>query len=215
MMKKLSPYLLAKKIARFLLLGSFFSFLLSALISGYPILAFGWNILFPSTSTKLSQILALPLSPENLEIKDDYVLPEKDLSLPETNSISIKKIGLETNIIEETSENYENALMQGVWRVPDFGTPIMRDKPIILVAHRFGYLNWSQDFRIKNSFYNLPKVDVGDQIEIIWDQRKFNYEVYEKEEGEDISHYSADLILYTCKFLESDLRIFRYAKLIN
>ena len=61
----------------------------------------------------------------------------------------------------------------------------------------------------------MPEVSAGDKIEIIWDQRKFVYEVYDTEEGTDITQYDADLILYTCKFLKSDIRIFTYARLIE
>ena len=208
-------HIVAKNLARILLIGSFLSFLIGTIFSGYPILAFIWNISFPSTGTNLSKVLSMPIDANSIEIKENYKLPEKDLSLPEINSVYIAKIGVDTKIIEQPQEKYEDALRLGVWRVPDFGTPLSRDKTIILVAHRFGYINWSQKFRERNSFYNLPKLEVGDRIEIVWDQRKFTYEVYQKEEGEDISHYSADLILYTCRFLESDIRIFRYAKLIE
>ncbi|MBP7740706.1 sortase [Candidatus Woesebacteria bacterium] len=204
-----------KKIARILLIGSFFSFLLAFIASGFPIFAFMWNLMSPSTSSKLSEILAEPIDAPNLEPVDKYVLPEKDLALPLENSITIQKIGVKTNIIEQPAEKFEDALRIGVWRTPNFGTPLERDKPIILVAHRFGYLKWDQAYREKNSFFNLPKLEVGDRVEIIWDQRRFNYEIYQKEEGINVSHYNADLILYTCKFLESDIRIFSYARLIN
>jgi sortase (surface protein transpeptidase) len=112
-------------------------------------------------------------------------------------------------------ENYEEALKVGVWRVPDFGTPYERKAPVILAAHRYGYLRWSVPYRLKNSFYNLPKVKVGDTVEIIWRQRKYIYEVYAEGKGEEITDYSADLILYTCEDLTSPVRIFKYARLIR
>lgn len=202
------------KISRFLLVGSFISFLIATVLSGFPILALIWNLTFPQTSNELSQVLSAPISTSEFDTSSNKELPPKDTSLPTTPSISISKIGVETTIHEEPLETYEDALKQGVWRVPNFGTPLDTNKPMILVAHRFGYVNWEQSFRLKNSFYNLPKIEEGDRIEIIWDQRKFVYEVYQKEEAEDISHYSADLILYTCRFLNSDVRIFRYARLL-
>ncbi len=206
-----------KTIARIFLFGSLFSFILATFLSGYPILATVWNMTFPSTSTKLSEILSQPINVPQLEIEDvdQYKLPEKDLSLPEINIVRIDKIGVNTEIIEQPQEKFEDALRMGVWRTPNFGTPLDRDKPTILVAHRFGYLNWDQPYRIKNSFYNLPNLEAGDQVEVVWDQRKFLYEVYQKDEGVSVSHFNADLILYTCKFLESDIRIFLYAKLIQ
>ncbi|KKS80793.1 MAG: hypothetical protein UV56_C0008G0001, partial [Candidatus Woesebacteria bacterium GW2011_GWC1_43_10b] len=64
-------------------------------------------------------------------------------------------------------------------------------------------------------FYSLPKLKTGDTVEIIWRQRKYLYEVYKEEEGEEITDYSADLILYTCESLSSPVRIFRYARLLE
>lgn len=87
-------------------------------------------------------------------------------------------------------------------------------KPTILAAHRFGYLEWTQEYRLKNAFYNLPKLKNGDMVEIIWDQHKYTYQVQDVVEGTEITDYTSDLILYTCKFLVSPTRIFVYARLI-
>jgi len=145
---------------------------------------------------------------------DDYQ-PRLDTSLPLENRVSIPSVGINTKINEMSYENYEEALKVGVWRVPDFGTPYERKVPVILAAHRYGYLRWSVPYRLKNSFYNLPKVKVGDTVEIIWRQRKYIYEVYAEGKGEEITDYSADLILYTCEDLTSPIRIFKYARLIR
>jgi len=88
---------------------------------------------------------------------------------------------------------------------PDEGTPV------ILSAHRFGYLEWTNEYRRKNSFFNLPKLEEGDEIELIWDQRRFVYRVVRIVEGEEIDDYSTDLILYTCKYLVSPVRVIVYA----
>jgi len=141
--------------------------------------------------------------------------PPLDKSLPLGAHLVIEKIGVETQIHEAAYDNYEEALKKGVWRVPDFATPDNNSKPIILAAHRFGYLKWSNIFRRKHSFYNLPKLEKGDTVEIVWQQRKYIYEVYELAKGDKISDYSADLILYTCQDLTSDTRIFAYARLLK
>jgi sortase (surface protein transpeptidase) len=86
---------------------------------------------------------------------------------------------------------------------------------VILAAHRFGYLEWTNEYRIKNSFFNLPKLNPGDEFEILWDQRHYKYKVAKVTEGEEIDDYSYDAILYTCKFLVSKTRIFVYAKRVN
>jgi sortase (surface protein transpeptidase) len=141
--------------------------------------------------------------------------PRFDASLPLENRIRIPSIGVDTEIQESTLEYYEEALKKGVWRVSDFGTPYTRNKPTIMAAHRFGYLAWTSIFRRENSFFNLPKLKEGDIVEVIWRQRKYVYEVYATEEGEEISNYSADLILYTCEVLNSPVRIYKYARLLE
>jgi sortase (surface protein transpeptidase) len=141
--------------------------------------------------------------------------PRTDLNLPLENMLIIPAIGVKTNLNEAGYDNLEGALKKGVWRVPDYGTPYSRDYPTILAAHRYGYLKWSVAYRLKNSFYNLPKLGEGDVVEVVWRQRKYIYEVYATSEGEEISDYSADLILYTCEALNSPIRVFKYARLLT
>lgn len=180
-----------------------------------------WYLLRPGTSGALAAVLARPavtfgdlLAAAGEASLPDYQ-PPLDTSLPPTPRIQIPKIGVETGVVEAAQGDYEDALRRGVWRVPDFGTPAERRLPTILVAHRYGYLSWSDAYRRQNSFYNLPKLAPGDRLEIIWGQRRYVYEIYGGDEGEAVSDYSADLILYTCRFLESPIRIFRYAKLVR
>jgi sortase (surface protein transpeptidase) len=147
-------------------------------------------------------------------IKPEYV-PIYDPKLPKTNRITINSIGVDSDIQEATYDNYEDALKRGVWRVSDFGAPASRKTPTIMAAHRYGYLAWTNSFRKTNSFFNLPKVKVGDTITIVWHQRKYVYEVYAEDRGEEITDYSADLILYTCESLTGPVRIFKYARLLE
>lgn len=141
--------------------------------------------------------------------------PRFDATLPVAATLKIPAIGVITDLQEAPRENYEEALRRGVWRANDSGTPADRSKPTILAAHRFGYLAWSNTYRRENSFYNLPKLAVGETVEITYRQRKYVYEVYGESRGEDINDYSADLVLYTCEQLNSDIRIFKYARLLE
>lgn len=152
--------------------------------------------------------------PKKAEKKEVYQ-PRFDPKLPLEPRIKIPSIKIDTSINEATPDNYEQALRKGVWRVSDFGTPDTQEKPVILAAHRFGYLAWSIPYRLKNSFYSLPKLKVGATVEIVWHQRKYVYEVYSEAKGEEITDYSADLILYTCESLSSPVRIFKYARLLR
>ena len=141
--------------------------------------------------------------------------PAFNSSLSRNTTLKIPEIGLDTIVNERTYQNYEDALKLGVWRVPDFGTPTDRSKPVILAAHRFGYLAWTNIYRRKNSFYNLPKLKNGNLVEIIYKQRKYTYEIYGESRGDEITDYSANLILYTCETLNSNIRIFKYARLLQ
>lgn len=194
---------------------------ISILSVSVPIVPAIWYAIKPDTSRALAKILSRPgvtfgdLLAVSGEKEMENYQPPLNPSLPSKNLLRIAKIGVETEILENQAQDYEQALEKGVWRVPDFGTPFARRFPTILVAHRFGYLSWSNSFRKQNSFYNLPKLSPGDKVEIIWKQRKYVFEIYGGEESEEVTDYTADLILYTCRFLESDVRIFRYAKLVK
>jgi hypothetical protein len=186
---------------------------------GIPVLPMVWYRISPGTSDALAKVLVKPVTTFEAElvaagVKDVYQ-PEQDSNLSKDNRLIIPSIGVNTLIIEEPVERYEEAFRKGSWRVPDFGTPFERQRPMIIAAHRFGYLAWTNDFRKRNSFFNLPKLKIGDTVEVIWDQRRYVYEIYDEEEGVEITNYTADLILYTCKFLESDIRIFKYARLLE
>lgn len=141
--------------------------------------------------------------------------PVFNQNLGRDTSIKIASIGVDGKINEATFSDYETALKLGIWRVPDFGTPVDRSKPVILAAHRFGYLSWTNLYRRKNSFYNLPKLRSGDLVEITYKQRKYIYEIYGESRGEEIIDYSSNLILYTCETLNSKIRIFKYARLLH
>lgn len=193
------------------------------LLSGYPVVQYAYYTLKPATSEKLAEFLS------NAQEKDAIVagqqpsdaivagkpdwLPEIDVSLPGGQYLTIPKIGVDTVLWEGPTEDYESVLRRGVWRVPEMPKPT-EGTPVILAAHRFGYLEWSNEYRRKNSFFNLPKLEPGNEIEIVWDQRRFTYLVERVVEGEEIDDYSADLILYTCKFLVSPERIMVYANRI-
>lgn len=141
-------------------------------------------------------------------------LPPQDPSLPTGMWLSIPKIGVRTELDPTLSS--EEALLKGVWITPDYGMPGDRTQPVILAAHRYGWKWWWQsDYWQYHSFYRLPELEPGDIVEVISDQRKYYYEIYAGEEGDLITDYTADMILYTCKFINSPLRHLRYARLID
>jgi len=185
---------------------------------GVPVVPWVWYQVKPSVTRTMARMLQQPVvQPKQqtlVRVYDDWQ-PASDSALLKKNMVVISGIKVSTEVVEAPAEEYEKALQQGVWRVPSFGTPDNRKLPTILVAHRFGYVNWSNTYRRVHSFFNLPKMVIGDKIAVDWNQRRYMYEVYAGDEGTQISDYSADLILYTCQYLESDQRIFKYARLIK
>lgn len=167
-----------------------------------------------AVSELLYQTSASPITVHRSSNTEVYQ-PRYDATLPQGATLKVPAVGIDTTLQEATRENFEEALKKGVWRANDAGTPYDRSKPTVLAAHRFGYLAWSNIFRRKNSFYNLPKLAVGDTVEIVYKQRKYLYEVYAEGKGEQIGDYTADLILYTCEDLTSPVRIFKYARLLE
>jgi hypothetical protein len=140
--------------------------------------------------------------------------PKQDATLPDGEWLIIPRIGVRTQL-QETDEA-EKALEKGVWQVPGYGQPGDITQPMILAAHRYGFKAWwRSDYWKYHSFYLLPDLEPGDRIEVIADKRKWIYEVYAGEENTLITDYTADLILYTCKYLNSPVRHVRYARLVD
>jgi sortase (surface protein transpeptidase) len=192
----------------------FFAFSIIA-ITFYP--QIWYSVSDTATETEASTIQEQLTEIEEYEQEEtkepETTLPPLDTSLPKENILRITTIGVDSEISQE--QNADKGLEEGIWIVPDFGTPEINDLPIIIAAHRFGYVYWSSDFREKSSFYNLPKLKVGDRVQIIWGQRSYEYEVYKAEDNTQITDYEADLILYTCRMYNSPVRVFRYLKRVN
>ncbi len=206
------------------LLNIFLSFLIacSMIIFAILIIPEVYYLFFPADIIKLEPAAVASLyggeysTDQTLKNKSVFTyIPEYDETLPDGNWISIPLIGVRTEL-RDTVDSKE-ALEQGVWWVPDFGKPgDDSGLPMIVAAHRFGWKWWWRDNYWKyHSFYLLPETEVGDRVEVIVDHRKSEYEIYAGEEGDEITDYNADLILYTCKYLQSPIRYFRYARLID
>lgn len=212
-MKEIIPRNLLSKVSNiYVVLGFVFIIGALALIST-PIMPYIIYRINPGETTNEVEKISQPVADDN-EVEEDNTksFPQIDTTLPEKPYVRIEKIGVDSPI--STASDYTEALKQGTWLVSGFGTPENGIYPIILAAHRFGYVYWDDATREKISYFNLPKTHEGDIIDIIWNQRKYSYEIYHEEEGEMITDYSADLILYTCKYFNSPTRIFRYARLV-
>jgi sortase (surface protein transpeptidase) len=153
---------------------------------------------------------------EEEEVEEMIVLPFKKLELPTVNKLYIPKIGVSADI--QTDEDPNIALDKGPWIVPDYADPESRYlketfRPILIASHRFGYSSWSQEKRNSISFLNLPNTNIGDIVILVWNQREYTFEIFDMDESTFVRETDADLILYTCMYYNSPLRIFRYAYL--
>lgn len=154
-----------------------------------------------------------PVIEEDPKLSDyGVIMPEFDSDLTETNTLYIDTIGVDAPI--NTGSDADAELEKGVWLTYGWGTP-EDQTPIILASHRFGYVYWTNEFRREQSFYNLPRLNPGDEISIVWNQREYIYQVTEKYEGTDFKDLDSDLILYTCKMFNSPVRIFVEANRVN
>ena len=190
--------------------------LLTIILLAIPTAPYIWYRLNPDEVDKDVEKIVKEVAQEKVEEKEpeeESNIPPFNPDLPEGYFVLIPTIKVNSPISD--SKDYKKALLKGTWIVNDYGTPEKDQLPIILAAHRFGYTSWSTAFRNKISFYNLPKTVKGDKVSIYWNQREYIYEIYDSEESTYISDYTADLILYTCKYFNSPVRIFRYANRVN
>jgi len=109
------------------------------------------------------------------------------------NKLVISSIGVNGEIYEGD----ESVLDLGFWRRPYTGTPDTNGNTVI-AAHRFLYRYGP------NTFFNLDKVRVGDNIKIIWEGITYFYAVTETkivsstEIGLEEATEKQILTLYTC-----------------
>lgn len=188
--------------------------LLTLVLVAIPVSPYIWYRINPAETDREVEKITVDVVEEEIEKEAGKSnIPTLNEDLPEGYHVVISSINVNSPVSD--SKDYTKALRSGSWVVPEYGTPEKDELPIIIASHRFGYASWSNEFRNRISFFNLPKTEIGDTVSIYWNQREYIYRIYEKEESTYISDYSADLILYTCKYFNSPIRIFRYAERIN
>ncbi len=194
----------------------FIFILITLVLLAIPTAPYVWYRLNPDAVEIDEEKIAKKIVENEIEQKEPVQvssIPPFNPNLPEGYFVLLPDIGVNSPITQ--SKDYKRALTKGTWIVNDFGTPEKDELPIILAAHRFGYTSWGNTKRNLISFYNLPKIENGAKVSIYWNQREYEYEIYDGDEGKYITDYSADLILYTCKYYNSPERIFRYANRVK
>jgi len=120
-------------------------------------------------ATILAVYLFLFLLKHYINNKQGETLNKGNLSsIYETNTLFIPKIGVKIEIVEGSDES---TLDKGAWRMPQTSTP---DKGgnTVLSAHRWKYLPPSEE-----TFYLLDKLGQGDEFQVIWEKKQYNYKV--------------------------------------
>lgn len=164
--------------------------------------------------TQLASVRGGAFAPPSKDGPGRSYQPTEEANLPDGDWIIIPQIGVRTEF--KATQDPNEALVRGAWLAPDYAQPGEGGLPMIIAAHRFGWDWWWQsDFWRYHSFYRLPETEPGTLVEVISNKKKWVYEIYGGEEGDSISDYDADLILYTCKHLSSPIRYVRYARLID
>ena len=117
----------------------------------------------------------------NIAAKDESIVKKKveqiKNALPEAqyavspNRLIITKIGVNAPIVE--GKNEQVGLNKGSWRVPESSTPDKGGNTVI-TGHRFKYLPPNN-----LTFYLLNKLETGDIISVIWQEKDYYYRVKE------------------------------------
>ena len=120
----------------------------------------------------------------------------KPAAVDAPNALIIPKIGVNIPIIESEDEKY--GLSRGAWRLPKSSTP-EENGNMVLTGHRFKYLPPSN-----LTFYLLHKLEAGDIVSVVWNNKTYYYRVKEKKvvSADDTSILKQTkkptLTIYTC-----------------
>ncbi|MEA1962969.1 MAG: sortase [Patescibacteria group bacterium] len=97
-------------------------------------------------------------------------LPSSEYSVS-PNRVIIKKIGVNAPIVESSSSEY--GLSRGAWHIPKTSSPDKGGNTVI-TGHRFKYLPPNN-----LTFYLFHKLEIGDIILVIWQEKDYFYRIKE------------------------------------
>lgn len=165
-------------------------------ITGIVLVLFGIFVFYQTTSPEIAYQLNIP-DVEELTLS---VETAEDLSV---NRLIIPSIGVDMQIGSEQ-------------RFLDFGGWVQssnqENEPNLIAIHRFGWDNLSPEQKIKQTLYHVQKLKGGDKIYLIWNSKRYQYEVTDLIDDTNNPPITEDLVLYTCKFFNSSHRIFVQTK---
>jgi len=165
-------------------------------IIGFVLTCFGIFVLYQTTSPEVAYQLDKP------DVQEAMISVEttEDLSI---NRLIIPAIGVDMQIGSE-----KRFLDYGGW----VQSSNQENEPNLIAIHRFGWDNLSPQQKIKQTLYHVQKLKGGDKIYLIWNGKRYQYEVTNLIDDTNNPAINDDLVLYTCKFFNSNHRIFVQTK---
>lgn len=80
---------------------------------------------------------------------------------------------------------------------------------MVIAAHRFGWIGIPLDRKVTHTLFNVDKLKAGDEVIAQWNGAKKIYKIKDITEAtNNPSIEEGEVLIYTCKFLESDVRMF-------
>ncbi len=119
----------------------------------------------PAIESFSSEVLAMQSIEEY--IGEDFVLEQKILE-EQNASLTIDPVKISGNISEGVTSE---AMEEGFWHFPTSSLPGKKGN-VVIIGHRFKYIPPAT-----NTFFNLDKVNVGDQIKINVGEETYTYVV--------------------------------------
>ena len=155
----------------------------------------GGYLLYSALSPAIGGQFINPIDNSTTELlKDDQKISENRLYIPKIDVNVTYKFG------------GEEALEQGAWwRQPNNGNP-EKGGNFVLSAHRFVMGLTPQQTARKSPFYNIHRLEVGDEIVVDYNSKRYTYTVDKKfavkPDAVEIEEPTAEpqLTLYSCTF---------------
>ena len=154
----------------------------------YPKLEYWWRTNHSHTQQKLTAQV-------HAQAKQPSTTPTTPVA--QANTLTVPSMLLNTPVLEGAVKDTYRVLDQGIWHWP-LGSSPDKGGNTVLIGHRFTYTN------PKGIFYYMDKVQVGDEIGLIWNQKPYTYKVTSITEVEptetSVTDATADarLTMYTC-----------------
>lgn len=167
------------------------------------LILFSFALLKGKNSSESLQLKEVLPSGEEQQVQQASLLsPPDEKIINGENRLIIDKIGVNAVINEGESET----LALGIWHLPRTSTP---DKGgnTVLSAHR-----WKYKPPDPRTFYDLNKLEIGDEIKVIWQGKKYIYKVRDifevtPDQVEVLGPSNkSELTLFTCTPLYSTAR---------